>query len=81
MNKLETNSKSKNIRHLYRSINKFKKGCQPRTTLVKDENDDLLADSYNILNGRKNYLCQLLNLHAVNVRQKEMHTAEQLIRT
>jgi hypothetical protein len=29
---------------------KFKRGCQPRNNLVKDENDDLLADSNNILN-------------------------------
>jgi hypothetical protein len=29
--KLETNSKNKNIRDLYRSINEFKKGYQPRT--------------------------------------------------
>jgi hypothetical protein len=45
-----TNSKNKNIRDLYRGINKFKKGYQPRSNLVKDENGDLLADSHNILN-------------------------------
>ena len=28
---LETNSKIKNVRDLYRSINEFKKGYQPRT--------------------------------------------------
>jgi hypothetical protein len=27
-----------------------KKGNQPRTKLVKDENDDLLADSHIVLN-------------------------------
>jgi hypothetical protein len=42
---LETNSKSKNNRHLYRGINEFKRGNQPRRNLVKDENGDLLADS------------------------------------
>jgi hypothetical protein len=35
---------------LHRCINGFKKGYQHRTTLVKDGNGDLLADSYNILN-------------------------------
>jgi hypothetical protein len=28
---------------------------------VKDENAELLADSYNILNRRKSYFSQLLN--------------------
>jgi hypothetical protein len=49
------NSKNKNIRDLYRGINEFKRGNQPRNNLVKDENGDLLADSHNILNRWKNY--------------------------
>jgi hypothetical protein len=44
INELESNSKNKNIRDQYRSINEFKKGYQPRTNLVKDEKGDLLAD-------------------------------------
>jgi hypothetical protein len=36
-NKLETNSENKNIRGLYRGINEFKKGYQPRMNLVKDK--------------------------------------------
>ena len=32
---LETNSKIKNIRDLYRGISDFKKGYQPRTNIVK----------------------------------------------
>ena len=39
---LETNSKINNVRNLYRGINDFKK---PRTTIVKDEIGDLVADS------------------------------------
>jgi len=31
---LETNSTTKNIRDLYRGINDFKKGYQPRTNIV-----------------------------------------------
>jgi hypothetical protein len=46
---------------------------------VKDENGDLLADSHNILNRWKNY-SQLLNVHNVSdVRQIEVHMAEQLV--
>jgi hypothetical protein len=44
INELETNSKNMNIRDLYRGINEFKKGYQPRTNMVKEENGDLLAD-------------------------------------
>jgi hypothetical protein len=50
INELETNSKNKNIRDLYSGINEFKKGYQPRTNMVKEENGDLLADSHSILN-------------------------------
>jgi hypothetical protein len=42
---LEINSMNKSIKDLYRGINEFKKGYQPRTNLVKDENGDLLADT------------------------------------
>ena len=41
---LETNSKIQNIRDLYRGINYFKKGYQPRCNIVKDEKGDLMAD-------------------------------------
>jgi hypothetical protein len=63
INELGSNSKNKNVRDLYRGINEFKKGYQPRTNLVKDERGDLLAHSYTILNRWKNYFCQLLNVH------------------
>jgi hypothetical protein len=47
---------------------------------VKDENGDLLANSHNILNRRKNYCSQLLNVHGVgDVRQIEIHRAEPLV--
>jgi hypothetical protein len=44
INDLESNSNNKNIRDLYRGINEFKKGYQPRTNLVKDERGDVLVD-------------------------------------
>jgi hypothetical protein len=50
MNELATNSKNKNIRDMFRGMNEFKRGYQPRSNLMKDEKGDKLADSYNILN-------------------------------
>jgi hypothetical protein len=50
INDLETNSKNKNIRGLYRGINVCKKGYQPGTNIVKDKNGDLVAVSHGILN-------------------------------
>jgi hypothetical protein len=80
MNELATNSKNKNIGDLYRGINGFKKGYQPRNNIKKDENGDLLADSHNILNRWKNYFFRLMNVHNVSdVRQIEVHTAEPLV--
>jgi hypothetical protein len=80
INELATNSKNKNIRNLYRGMNEFKRGYQPRNNLVKDENGDLLADSHSILNRWKNYFSQSLNVHNVSdVRQIEVHTAEPLV--
>jgi hypothetical protein len=47
---------------------------------VKGENGDLRADSYNILNRRKNYFSQLLNVDRASVVwQIEIHTAEPLV--
>jgi hypothetical protein len=80
INELATNSKNKNIRDLYRGINEFKKGYQPRNNLVNDENSDLLASSHNMLNKWKNYFSQLLNVHNVSdVRQIKAHMAEPLV--
>jgi hypothetical protein len=72
-NDLATNSKNKNIIHLYRGINEFKSGYQPRNNLMKDKNGVLLADSHYVLNSWKNYFSQLLNVHnASDVRQIEV---------
>jgi hypothetical protein len=77
---LETNSKINNIRDLYRGINDFKKGNQPRTVIVKDEKGDLFADSSSIMAMWRNYLSQILNVHGVSdIRQAEIHTAEPLV--
>ena len=77
---LETKSKIKNIRDLYRGIKNFKKGYQPRINIVKDEKGDLVADSHSILARWRNCFSQLLNVHGVNDgKQRELHTAEPLV--
>jgi hypothetical protein len=81
INELATNSKYKNIRDLYRGINEFMRGYQPRNNLVKDQNGDLLSDSHNILTRWNIYFSQLLKVHNVSdVREIEAHTtAEPLV--
>jgi sorting nexin-29 len=79
INELETNNKNKNIRHLYRGINEFKKGYQPRINIIKDENGNLIADPQNVLNRWKNFFNQMLNVHGVHDRQMDIHTAEPLV--
>jgi hypothetical protein len=65
---------------LYRGIYEFKKGYQPRTNIVKDENGDLLAYSHSTLNRLKNYFCQPLKVHGIkDVRQTQMHSVEPLL--
>jgi hypothetical protein len=58
INEVASNSKNKDIRDLYRGVNEFKKGYQPRSNLLKDENGDRLADFHNILNIWKKYFSQ-----------------------
>jgi hypothetical protein len=80
INELESNNKNKNIRDLYRDINEFKLGYQPRINIIKDENGKLLADPQNILNRWKNFFNQVLNVHGVHdVRQMDIHTAVPLV--
>jgi hypothetical protein len=72
--------KNKNIRNLYRGINEFKKGYQPRISIIKGENGNLLADPQNVLNRWKHFCNQVLNVHGVHdVRQMDIHTAEPLV--
>ena len=80
IDELETNSKMKNIRDLYRGICDFKKGYQPRTNIVKDEKGDLVTDSHSILARWRNHFSQLFNVHGFsNVRQTEKHTVEPVV--
>jgi len=48
----------------------LKKSYQPRTNIVKDEKDDLVADSHSILARSSNHFSQLFIVHGNNdVRQ------------
>jgi hypothetical protein len=70
----------KNTTHMYRGINEFKKGYQPKINIIKDKNGNLLAHPQSALNRWKNLFNQLLNEHGVHdVRQMDIHTAEQLL--
>ena len=65
---------------MYRGINDFKKGHQPRCNIVKDEKGDVVADSHSIVDRWRNYFSQLFNVHGVkDVGQTEIHTAEPLV--
>ena len=80
IHELETNSKPKNIRDLYKGINDFKKGYQPRTNIVKDEMGDVVTVSHSILARWGNHFSRLLNVHGINnIRQVATHTSMPLV--
>jgi hypothetical protein len=66
INGLVTSSKDKDIIDLSRVISELNWGYSPLNKLMKDDDDDVLADSNNILNRWKKYFCQLLNVHNVS---------------
>ena len=73
---LQTNSKINNVRDLYRGISDFKKGYQSRTTILKDEKGDLVADTHSIMARWRNYFSQLLNVHEVNDIGSQKYTQQ-----
>ena len=65
---------------MYRGINDFKKGYQPRSNIVYDDKGDLVTDSHSVLVRWGTHFSQLLNIHeASNVRQTEVHKAQPLV--
>jgi hypothetical protein len=80
INELQTNSKKKHIRDLYRGINEVEKGYQPRINIIKNENGNLLKDPQSVLNRCKTFFNQVLNVRGVHdVRQTDIQTAEPLV--
>ena len=62
---------------MYRDISDFKKGYQPRTSIVFDE---MVTDFHSILAGWRNHFSQILNIHGINdARQTEIHTVKPLV--
>jgi hypothetical protein len=51
------------LKMIYRVINEFKKGYQPRINIIKDENRNLLGDPQNVLNRWKHFFAHLINAH------------------
>ena len=61
VNKLEENSKSKNIREMYKAINEFKKGYQPRAYVIKKQDGTIVAGTTSILSRWEQLFSNLLN--------------------
>jgi len=61
---------------LFRGINDFKKGYQPRCNIVKDEKGDLVADSHSIVARWRNYSSQLFNVHGVKDVARQKYTQQ-----
>jgi hypothetical protein len=65
-----------NIRDLYRGINQFKKGYQPRIHIIQEENGNQVSEPQNILHKWKHFFNQMVSVHGVhNVRQEDRETA------
>jgi hypothetical protein len=64
---------------LYRGINDFKRGYQPSSDIVKDEDDDLVTDSHSILARWRKHLPQPFSVHGASDVKTEIHTAKPLV--
>jgi hypothetical protein len=68
------------ISDLYRGINDFKNGYQPRTNMEKYEKSDVVTGSHSILAKWRNHFSHILNVYGVDdVQQTEIQTAEPLV--
>ena len=68
-----------NIKYLYRDNSDFKV-YQPRTNVVKDEKDDIVANCHIIRTRWRKHFSQLQSVRGANdVRQTEIRTAEPLV--
>jgi hypothetical protein len=58
----------------------LRKDTKPRINIIKDENDNLIADPQNVLNRWKKFFNQVLNVRGVHdVRQMDTHKAKPLV--
>jgi hypothetical protein len=63
VNKLEGNRKNKNIQEMYKVINEFQKGYQPRAYVIKKHNSTILSDTTSILSKWEQFFNNLLNVN------------------
>jgi hypothetical protein len=63
----------KKVTDLYRGINEYMKGYQPRINIIKDENGNLIADLQSVLNMWKKFFNQVPNVHGVHDVRKRIY--------
>ena len=77
VSKLEESSKNKNIREIYKGINEFKKGYQPRNYVIKKHDGRIEADRTSILNIWEKLFSNLLKVNqSTSYEGSEVYTAE-----
>ena len=77
VNKLEENSKNKNIRVMYKGNNKFKKGYQLRTYVIKKHDGTIVVDTTCILSRWEQFFSNSLNVNQITTQEgSEVYTAE-----
>ena len=74
VNKLEENSKNKNM---YKGINEFKYGYQPRAYVIKKHDGTIVADTTSILSRCEQFFSNLLSvIQSSSHGGSEVYTAE-----
>ena len=73
INKLTENRTNKNIREMYKGINEFKNGYQPRTYVIEKDDCTIVADTSSILSRQKQFYSNLLNVNqCTNLEESEI---------
>ena len=73
---LETNSKIKNFRDMYRGINDFKKGYQPRCNIVSDEKGESVAEYSSIVARWRNYFPNFSTCMGLRMSDRQKYTQQ-----
>ena len=62
---------------MYKGINEFKKGYQPRAYVIKKHDGTIVADTTCILSRWEQFCSNLLNINqSTSLEGSELHTAE-----
>jgi hypothetical protein len=76
---LATQNKIKISEMCIDALSDYKYGYQTRSNIVKDGKGGLVTYSHSILARWRNHFSELLYVHGVNVRQREIHTSDPLV--